>query len=71
MLFDLFALCGLMVQLVVSVCASVVRGVSGRYSRPKAVTNPSTNQTCNWVIGSPGQWVIWVIFHVLVTGSSF
>jgi len=24
-----------------------------------------------WVIGSPGQWVIWVIFHVLVTVSSF
>jgi len=21
--------------------------------------------------GSPGQWVIWVIFHVQVTGSSF
>jgi len=28
-------------------------------------------QTWNWVIGSPAQWVIWVIFHVLVTGSSF
>ena len=28
-------------------------------------------QTRNWVIGSPGQWVIWVIFHVRVTGSSF
>jgi len=28
-------------------------------------------QTWNWVIGSPGQWVIWVIFHVRVTGSSF
>ena len=27
------------------------------------------NQTWNWVIGSPGQWVIWVIFHVRVTGS--
>ena len=26
-------------------------------------------QTWNWVIGSPGQWVIWVIFHVRVTGS--
>ena len=25
----------------------------------------------HWVIGSPGQWVIWVIFHVRVTGSSF
>ena len=29
------------------------------------------HQTWNWVIGSPGQWVIWVIFHVQVTGSSF
>jgi len=29
------------------------------------------NQTWNWVIGSPGQWVIWVIFHVRVTRSSF
>jgi len=28
-------------------------------------------QTWNWVRGSPGQWVIWVIFHVRVTGSSF
>ena len=28
-------------------------------------------QTWNWVIGSPGQWVIWVIFHVRVTKSSF
>jgi len=25
-------------------------------------------QTWNWVIGLPGQWVIWVIFHVQVTG---
>ena len=32
---------------------------------------PGTYQTWNWVIGSPGQWVIWVIFHVRVTGSSF
>jgi len=23
----------------------------------------------NWVIGSPGQWVIWVILHVRVTRS--
>jgi len=28
-------------------------------------------QTWNWVTGSPGQWVIWVIFHVRVTGSLF
>ena len=26
-------------------------------------------QTWNWVTGSPGQWVIWVIFSVWVTGS--
>ena len=26
-------------------------------------------QTWIWVIGSPGQWVIRVIFHVRVTGS--
>ena len=26
----------------------------------------SIGQTWNWVIGSPGQWVIWVIFHVRV-----
>ena len=25
------------------------------------------HQTWNWVTGSPGQWVIWVIFHVRVT----
>ena len=29
------------------------------------------DQTWNWVIESPGQWVVWVIFHVRVTGSSF
>ena len=29
------------------------------------------NQTWNWVIGSPGQWVISVMFHARVTGSSF
>ena len=28
----------------------------------------SRRHTCNWVIGLPGQWVIWVIFHVRVTG---
>ena len=28
-------------------------------------------QTWNWVIGSPGQLIIWVIFHARVTGSSF
>ena len=26
------------------------------------------HQTWNWVTGSPGQWVIWVNFHVRVTG---
>ena len=30
-----------------------------------------TEQTWNWIIGSLGQWVIWVVFHVRVTGSSF
>jgi len=30
----------------------------------------AVHQTWNWVIGSPGQRVIWVIFHVRVTGSS-
>jgi len=28
-------------------------------------------QIWNWVIGSPCQWVIWVIFHVRVTGAAF
>jgi len=31
----------------------------------------SIHQTCKWVIGSPGRWVIWVIYHVRVTGSLF
>ena len=31
----------------------------------------SVAQTWNWVIGSPGQWVIWVIFYARVTGSLF
>ena len=30
---------------------------------------PRFQQTWNWVIGSPGQWVVWVIFHVRVTWS--
>ena len=34
-------------------------------------TKETPRQTWHWVIGSPGQWVIWVIFHVRVTGSSF
>jgi len=29
-----------------------------------------TEQTWNWIIGSLGQWVIWVVFHVRVTGST-
>jgi len=31
----------------------------------------SRHQTWNWVIGSPGQWVIWVIFHVPSPGHHF
>ena len=27
-------------------------------------------QTWNRVIGSPGQWVIWVIFHFRITGTA-
>ena len=34
-----------------------------------AVAPAGPYQTWNWVIGSPGQWVILVIFHVRVTGS--
>ena len=37
----------------------------------KGPLNGCVYQTWKWVIGSPGQWVIWVIFHVRVTGSSF
>ena len=35
-----------------------------------SIDSAGQHQTWNWVIGSPGQWVIWVIFHVRVTGSS-
>ena len=42
-----------------------------RTLRSATHTLTHTQQTWNWVIGSPGQWVIWVIFHVRVTGSSF
>ena len=49
----------------------VVRvGVGPAWPRPCRLL-PAADQTWNWVIGSPGQWVIWVIFHVRVTGSSF
>jgi len=42
----------------------------GRYESTK-YTSSLAHQTWNWVIESPGQLVIWVIFHVRVTGSSF
>jgi len=42
----------------------------GRYKSTK-YTSSLAHQTWNWVIESPGQLVIWVIFHVRVTGSSF
>jgi len=42
-----------------------------RQHSQKCVSTPGPHQTWNWVIGSPGQWVIRVIFHVRVTGSSF
>ena len=34
------------------------------FTGPETASN--ADQTRNWVIGSPGQWVIWVIFHVRV-----
>ena len=37
----------------------------------RLVPGVGSDQTWNWVIGSPGQWVIRVIFHIRVTGSSF
>jgi len=37
--------------------------------RPPPSVPYRVRQTWNWVIGSPGQWVIWVIFHVRVTES--
>jgi len=45
-----------------------------RLPEPNARRQPQlqvegANQTWNWVIGSLGQWVIWVIFYVRVTGS--
>ena len=47
----------------------VVRvGVGPAWPRPCRLL-PAADQTWNWVIGSPGQRVIWVIFHVRVTGS--
>ena len=50
------------------------RHVTGRRrlaAAAAAAARPRLYQTRNWVIGSLGQWVIWVIFHVRVTGSSF
>jgi len=52
--------------------AAADRRATGRAAidRYLPAAGPSAaNQTWNWVIGSPGQWVIWVIFHVRVTGS--
>ena len=43
-----------------------------KFRRYRAVTftlKKDLYQTWNWVTGSPGQWVIWVIFSVWVTGS--
>jgi len=39
--------------------------------RPHQRIATRSNQTWNWVSGSPGQWVILVIFHVRVTRSPF
>jgi len=46
-------------------------GNKKRRNRRKKLLPQASKQTWNWVIGSAGQWVIWVIFHVRVTGSSF
>jgi len=56
------------------------RGAARRWQFEKLLVCPWTNpqfarltsgsyKRWNWVIGSPGQWVIWVIFHFWVTGS--
>ena len=66
-------------------CLSRYKVSASAHSRPPAAcqqatrcrcvyvsnTHARTHQTWNWVIGSPGQWVIEVIFHVRVTESSF
>jgi len=48
-----------------------VRGCNAAGYVHNLIVSRGCNETWNWVIGSPGQWVIWVIFHVRVTGSSF
>jgi len=52
--------------------ASVVVHTLDRYCTRTTIGTPEIcpSQTRHGT-GSPGQWVIWVIFHVRVTGSSF
>ena len=42
---------------------------NARLAGPHCAWHAHRRQIWNWVIVSPGQWVIWVIFHVRVTGS--
>jgi len=55
----------------VSVSKTTKLKTKANHARPKnSALRPTLNkQTWNWVIGSPGQWVIWVIFHAWVIGS--
>ena len=52
-------------------CFVFVEPCSVLSRRRKRESLGEEEQTWNWVSGSPGQWAIWVIFHVRVTGSSF
>ena len=54
-----------------SIALQRVTSLRRRAQASAAVSSCPIDQTWNWVIGSPGQWVFWVIFHVRVTGSSF
>ena len=54
-----------------SIALQRVTSLRRRSQASAAVSSCPIDQTWNWVIGSPGQWVFWVIFHVRVTGSSF
>jgi len=49
-------------------CDGRMRPTDGRTLHSCVDPDP---QTWNWVTGSAGQWVIWVVFHVPVIVSSF
>ena len=59
------------INIIVAIIIIIIDSARRRQTCRRVAPFMTRHQTWNWVTGSPGQWVIWVIFHVRVTGSSF